>query len=55
VCPSHNVFVPEPEAESVYRELYELYRKIYFEFGSPRTGAAFGEVLPMLIRIARQS
>ena len=55
VCPSHTVFEPQPGTDKVYRELYELYRKLYFEFGSPRTGSAFGELLPTLIRIARQS
>jgi L-ribulokinase len=55
VCPSHTVYEPQPETEGVYRELYELYRKLYFEFGSPATGAAFGQVLPSLIRIARRA
>lgn len=54
VCPFHTVFEPQPEAENVYRDLYELYRKIYFEFGSTRAGSGFGQALPTLIRIARQ-
>ncbi len=53
VCPQHTVYQPQPQAEGVYRELYELYRKLYFEFGSPRTGTTFGNVMPTLIRIAR--
>jgi L-ribulokinase len=53
VCPSHKVYEPQGETESVYRELYELYRKIYFEFGSPQSESGFGHVLPALMRIAR--
>jgi L-ribulokinase len=53
VCPSHTVFQPQPETQSVYAELYDLYRKIYFEFGRPTTTSAFGTVLPKLIQIAR--
>jgi L-ribulokinase len=54
VCPAHTVYQPDPQTEGVYHELYELYRKLYFEFGSPQTGAAFGNFLPTLIRIARR-
>jgi len=53
VCPSHTVYEPQPQTEGVYRELYELYRKIYFDFGQPGEGSAFGHVLPKLIQIAR--
>jgi L-ribulokinase len=55
VCPSHAIYKPQPETHEVYRELFQLYRKLYFEFGSPRTGEAFGDVLPSLIRIARRA
>jgi L-ribulokinase len=51
VCPAYTVFEPQPETREVYRELFALYRKIYFEFGKPE--GAFGSVLPTLIRIAR--
>jgi L-ribulokinase len=54
VCPAHTVYEPQPETEGVYSELYDLYRKLYFEFGSPRPGASFGNVLPTLIRVARR-
>jgi L-ribulokinase len=53
VCPSHIVYEPQPNTQDVYRELYELYRRIYFEFGRPNEGATFGNVLPKLIQIAR--
>jgi L-ribulokinase len=53
VCPSHTVYQPQPETQDVYRELYQLYRKVYFDFGQPVEGSAFGHVLPKLIQIAR--
>jgi L-ribulokinase len=52
ICPSYTVFEPQAEMQAVYRDLYELYRKIYFEFGRPVEGS-FGNVLPKLIQIAR--
>ncbi len=52
ICPPHTVYEPQPDTQDVYRELYELYRKIYFDFGSPE-GSKFGDVLPKLIQIAR--
>ena len=55
VCPSHTVYEPQAEAESAYRELYELYRKVYFEFGRPQSESGFGHLLPTLIRIARRA
>lgn len=53
VCPAHAVYEPRPETRATYSDLYDLYRKIYFEFGVP--SAAFGSVLPKLIQIARGS
>lgn len=53
VCPSHTIFKPQPQTQSIYRELYRLYRKIYFEFGSRKEGSVFGDVLPKLIQLAR--
>jgi L-ribulokinase len=53
VCPSHTVFEPQAETQGVYGNLYALYRKIYFDFGQPVEGSAFGNVLPKLIQIAR--
>ena len=52
ICPAHTVYEPQTGTQESYRQLYELYRKIYFEFGSP-AGASFGHVLPKLIQIAR--
>ncbi len=53
VCPTHAVYEPQPEAHATYSDLYELYRKIYFEFGVP--SSALGCVLPRLMQIARRS
>ena len=53
ICPAHTVFEPQAETQDVYRELYELYRKLYFAFGMPASGSDFGDVLPKLIQIAR--
>jgi L-ribulokinase len=53
ICPAYTAFEPQPETKEIYIELYGLYRKIYFDFGSPAEGSKFGDVLPNLIRIAR--
>ena len=52
ICPSYTVLEPQAETQVVYRDLYEIYRKIYLEFGRPVEGS-FGHVLPKLIQIAR--
>lgn len=53
VCPSYTVFEPQPAAQQIYKDLYELYRAVYFEFGRPKEGSPFGSLLPKLIEIAR--
>src|SRR6201997_3097700 len=52
ICPAYAVFEPQVETQAVYRELYEIYCKIYLEFGRPVEGL-LGDVLPKLIQIAR--
>jgi len=54
ICPSHTVFSPEPKAQKIYDQLYDLYRRIYFDFGRPAESSRFGDVLPKLIKIARR-
>ncbi len=54
ICPSHTVFSPEPKTQKIYDQLYDLYRRIYFDFGRPVESSRFGDVLPALIKIARQ-
>jgi len=53
VCPSYTVFEPQSAAQEVYKDLYELHRQVYFEFGRPKEGSTFGSLLPKLIQIAR--
>jgi L-ribulokinase len=53
ICPPFTVYEPEKTEQAVYDMLYPLYRKMYFEFGQPGTGA-FGELLPTLIRTAEE-
>ena len=53
VCPSYTVYEPQAGAQAVYHDLYELYKKVYFDFGRPAANSSFGEVLPSLIRLAR--
>jgi L-ribulokinase len=53
ICPPHTVFEPQAETQGVYGELYDLYRKIYFEFGRPDERPSLGGVLPKLMQIAR--
>jgi len=53
LCPKYRVVEPEPGAAKVYAELYDLYRELYFAFGtSDAPSAAVGRVLPSLRRIA---
>lgn len=53
ICPSHKVFEPDTAEQRVYDRLYEIYSKIYFEFGQRR--GSFGEVLPTLIEVSTNS
>lgn len=55
LCPPHTVYQPQPETEKVYDRLYGLYRRLYFDFGAPKTNATFGDVLPSLIGIAKEA
>jgi len=53
VCPAFTTFMPQPETQKIYDELYRLYHRIYFDFGSQNKDNRFGDVLPKLIHIAR--
>jgi L-ribulokinase len=50
ICPSHKVFEPQGPETGVYDEMYGLWRKLYFGFGT-LGGGPFGDVLPGLIRV----
>jgi L-ribulokinase len=53
LCPSHRVFMPDPESAAIYDELYALYRRLYFALGSRKAKpVAIGDVLPELRNIA---
>jgi L-ribulokinase len=54
VCSSFTTYLPAKSAEGIYDELYRQYRNVYFAFGDPRKGE-FGDLLPTLIRVARQT
>jgi L-ribulokinase len=51
ICPQYVIYEPQPAAQEIYDQLYSLYRRIYFEFGTPQ-GGGFGSVLPELMRLA---
>jgi L-ribulokinase len=53
VCPAHTSFTPRSNEQEVYDEIYDLYRRVYFDFGRPAQDSRFGDVLPKLIRVAR--
>ncbi len=56
LCPSYTTVAPQPAAVDVYRELFGLYRKLYFALGDRKSGAVeVGEVLPELRRIAARA
>ena len=52
ICPPHNVYHPQPAASKIYNQLYDLYRRIYFDFGQPAPTSRFGDVLPSLMKLA---
>ena len=53
LCPKHRVVEPNAEDARIYEEMYGIYRKLYFAFGSASSApVAAGDVLPALRRIA---
>ncbi|SFS09924.1 L-ribulokinase [Granulicella pectinivorans] len=53
LCLGYRTIVPDPAAVAVYEELYQLYRSVYFAFGTPGAEAvSLGEVLPKIRKIA---
>jgi L-ribulokinase len=53
MCLPFKTYEPEAGAVTLYDELFALYRKVYFAFGSRGSEpTALGEVLPELRRIA---
>jgi L-ribulokinase len=56
LCPGHTTVEPRADQAAVYRELYPLYRKLYFSFGQRQSApAAIGDILPELRRVAARA
>lgn len=56
LCPAHRIVQPDPKSSAVYERLYEIYRSLYFGFGSRDSGPVeLGAVLPQLRAIAAAS
>jgi L-ribulokinase len=53
LCPRYTTYLPQPESQETYAQLYRLFARIYFDFGKPAADSRFGDVLPALIRLAR--
>jgi L-ribulokinase len=54
LCPRYTVFKPQPETKETYDQLYDCYRRIYFDFGQPKPDSRFGNILPKLIKVAEE-
>src|SRR5579872_3910583 len=56
LCPQYRVVAPDAGSVGTYKELYGLYKKIYFGFGSNNAEPIHaGDVLPALRRIAAEA
>ena len=54
ICPPHVIYKPQEETQDVYNDLYNVYRRLYFDFGRAGKDSTFGDVLPSLARIAKE-
>jgi L-ribulokinase len=52
LCPPYTVYQPDPGEQGTCNDLYDCYRRMYFDFGRPAADSRFGELLPRLIRVA---
>lgn len=53
LCPSFRIIEPEPAEQAVYEKLYDVYKKLYFGFGNPKSKPiSVNDVLPILRKIA---
>jgi L-ribulokinase len=56
LCPGYRTIEPAVHAVATYRDLYALYKRLYFAFGERSAGAAeMGDVLPELRAIAARA
>jgi L-ribulokinase len=51
VCSPCATYRPQPETQTTYNGLYEIYKRLYYELGRAET--AWGDVLPGLQKLAR--
>ena len=55
LCLPLRTYMPQPHAVSVYEQLYQMYRRVYFAFGTAGAdAAALGDILPELRAIAQK-
>jgi L-ribulokinase len=52
LCPGFKTYMPDEAEANTYDQLYEQFALLYFSFGQPEAGGAFGKLLPTLDRIA---
>jgi L-ribulokinase len=56
LCPAYMIVEPAAAEAAAYREIYPLYRKLYFSFGRQDSEpVAIGSILPELRRIAARA
>jgi L-ribulokinase len=55
MCPEYRVFLPQPEAVSIYETLYTIFHRLYFAFGNDHAPAELGDVLRTLKQVAAQA
>jgi L-ribulokinase len=54
VCPAHKTFTPDAGEQLTYEDLYDAFRRLYFDLGTNNGRTMFGDLLPKLIHIAEQ-
>jgi L-ribulokinase len=56
LCPPHEIYSPESENVAVYEDLFRIFKRLYFGFGSKKSETvSLGEVLPQLRTIAAKA
>ncbi len=56
LCPAYRTVEPDPAAARTYDQLYGLYKRLYFGFGSKSSDPiSVGEVLPVLRHVAAEA
>jgi L-ribulokinase len=56
LCPNYTTVEPDASAASVYAELYEAWRRLYFGLGSANASpVSLGDVLPLMRRVAEEA